>query len=280
MKRPYTIYNSICKKAAKLEGITLEALELVIRNKSESKDPDTRRKALDFGRVYEVEEKIRDGNAVHLFMPDREFCDWLVNCVKESDPRHAWFLQQMLGTKNVGVFHFPCSSKLPSVAFYVVPFDCNVEVDGLGMKTVPKGRWLFVTCGSGNADFECFSCEIGTEQSLLKNAMSHYLVRLIVGLGMYSSCFPEVIRKGPPIDLKHPANHKHQNAVWVQVASEVCSAEGTHESPTAHYRRGHFRVLNSERFTHKRFQAIFVRDTFVKGKCLTVLSPEEADAVA
>jgi len=45
---------------------------------------------------------------------------------------------------------------------------------------------------------------------------------------------------------------------------------------SAHFRKGHFRTLRSERFTHKRWKAVFVKATFVKGEALTILSPEEA----
>jgi len=51
---------------------------------------------------------------------------------------------------------------------------------------------------------------------------------------------------------------------------------GPHASPEGHFRRGHFRVLKSERFVNKRWQSVFVRQTFVGGEAKTVLSPEQA----
>jgi len=130
---------------------------------------------------------------------------------------------------------------------------------------------------TGGNSCDAFSTEIGAETHLLANPQTHYIVKLIVGLGLYASCFPEVIKDGPPQDLKHPANHQYEHPVQIGVAKEVFSQGGTHESPVAHFRKGHFRVLRSEKFTHKRFQSIWIRDMIVKGKAVTVLSPEETE---
>jgi hypothetical protein len=91
---------------------------------------------------------------------------------------------------------------------------------------------------------------------------------------MYIGCFPETLIDGLPVDLKHPSHHHHKDVFTLGISPKV-RLGGTHDSPTPHFRIGHFRVLRSERFTHKRFQTVFVHETFVRGKASTVLSPEE-----
>lgn len=108
--------------------------------------------------------------------------------------------------------------------------------------------------------------------------------KLVLGTGMYISCFPEVVKFGPPDDLKHPAHHQYCEPITIGISENIkerASLGGSHSSPTAHFRKGHFRILRSDKFTHKRFQSVFVSETFVnRDKSLTVLSPEEIGATA
>lgn len=278
MKRSYTTYAFHCKHEAKKLGVSLDELLATVDRASREGNRKDRGMASAYAVLNTVEKLIDEGKAMHIFMPSREFCDWLVSCVKESDPAHAFFLQKLIGVGVPGVFHFPCDAKLDSFTFIIPASETKVDVLGANSwKVVPAGSFLYVAASRSHPEFELFCCEIGHEDSVLNaRPISSYITKLIVGLGMYAACFPEVIKPGPPTELKHPSQHQYRESVQVGVADEVFSAGGTHESPVAHYRKGHFRVLRSERFTHKRFQAVFVRDTFVKGRALTVLSPEEA----
>lgn len=100
-----------------------------------------------------------------------------------------------------------------------------------------------------------------------------YYGKLFCGLAMYWSCFPETVKDGVPEDLKHTAYHNNPVNKTVSVSPEIF--HGDHASPTAHFRKGHFRCLRSEKFKNKRFQVVFVHETFVNGKAKTVLAPEE-----
>jgi hypothetical protein len=87
--------------------------------------------------------------------------------------------------------------------------------------------------------------------------------KLAAGLAMYISCFPETVKAGVPDDLKHPSHHKHKDILTVSLTERVVVGHG---SPSAHPGAGHPRLLESERFTKKRFQVVFAKATFVKGK--------------
>lgn len=79
-----------------------------------------------------------------------------------------------------------------------------------------------------------------------------------------------------PEDLNFPEMHAAvKEAQTIEVSPRV-RGDGTHASPTGHFRTGHFRVLRDEKFTHKRFQSVWVRQAWVgSGECETVLSPEQ-----
>jgi hypothetical protein len=90
-------------------------------------------------------------------------------------------------------------------------------------------------------------------------------VNLISGFISYISCFPEMVHDGVPTGIIHPAHYKHCKSFHVSPL-----IEHDRGSATPHFRSGHFRILSSERFTHKRYQVIFIKECFVKGEAKTV----------
>ena len=93
-----------------------------------------------------------------------------------------------------------------------------------------------------------------------------WYAKLIVGLGMYLNCFPDMLHDGLPEDLKHPSYHKRLKARTIGIAPQVIM----HDGPCPHYRVGHFRLLTAERYVNKKGQVVFVHGTFVKGRAQTV----------
>ena len=90
--------------------------------------------------------------------------------------------------------------------------------------------------------------------------------QLLFGLCLYLNCFPDSVRDGFPNFAKHPAHYKGHECAAVGAAPEILERSG----PAPYFRNGHYRILSSERFKHKRWQVVFVDETFVKGKAETV----------
>ena len=100
--------------------------------------------------------------------------------------------------------------------------------------------------------------------------MGEFYTRMIAGLGLYMSAFPEQVRDGIPADAKRTARISGPTRT-VGVAPAVVM----HDGVTPHYRSGHFRLLSAERYVNKKGQVVFVHGCFVKGQAKTVLSTEE-----
>jgi hypothetical protein len=232
---------------------------------------------LSLGACREVELMILDGKAKHFFITDVSFCDWLVDCVVELTPDYGRFLQELIGVDTAGVIHFPCDSRKVSMGFFVKK-EC-VKPDGTQW---PEWSCLLMQ-HSFNNDQDLFSSTFILPPTLGATSVDKWkqlwYAKLIIGIGMYLKCFPETMIDGLPSDLKHPSHHQHKHVFTVGISEKV-RLGGTHDSPTPHFRCGHFRVLKSEKYTHKRFQTVFVHETFVKGQAKTVLSPEQADEQA
>lgn len=221
--------------------------------------------------AFAVDYLVTIGRGMHFFMGDKAFCDWLVSCVRGLDPDHVEFFWKELIPKNTAaVFHFPNESKLPSFASHLYPRGSFTR-SGAPIKSATA---IFSFSRATNHHFAAHAnCSVFLNGPALFKDGFDYFPKLLVGLGMYASCFPEMIKEGPPTDLKHPSIHCCDNlrSRTVGVSPKIHHQNG---SPTPHFRRGHFRVLNSEKFTHKRFQTVFVSESFVNAsKSKTVLSP-------
>ena len=203
---------------------------------------------------------------IHLFVRDEAFLDWLVSCAPTLEDGSPEAMAEMAGG-NVCVLHFPTKSKYRCLAFMFYPpceenghkasvFLCFSSGEGMNLNDPP----LCIDYSERNHD-------PGTNGSM------H--ARLLNALGLYLSCFPEMLRGGPPDDVKHPAHHQYLVSKTIGISPKV-RVQTERGEVTAHFRKGHFRVLRSEHFIHKRWKAVFIKATFVKGEALTILSPEEA----
>ena len=90
--------------------------------------------------------------------------------------------------------------------------------------------------------------------------------RVILNLFLYMSAFPECVKEGAPSLSKGSVEGS---------ALRVCESNAIkrvyERGPvTPHMRRGHFRVLRSERYTKKRNAVVYVAPTMVRGKADTI----------
>ena len=100
-----------------------------------------------------------------------------------------------------------------------------------------------------------------------KENLNDWMVQFFLNLCAYMSAFPECVVQGPPLE-KTRSSDKRSTIVKISDSLRDVYRDGV--SP--HMRRGHFRFLKSDRYTNKRFQAVYVRPTMVKGSATTVVS--------
>lgn len=94
--------------------------------------------------------------------------------------------------------------------------------------------------------------------------------RIVFNLFLYMDAFPECVSDGPP-DL---TCGEIDGIAPIRVCGSKSIEDLFHQvKKTPHMRRGHFRVLRSERFRNKRFQAVYVKPSMVGGSASTVSEP-------
>jgi hypothetical protein len=85
-------------------------------------------------------------------------------------------------------------------------------------------------------------------------------MRMMYGMFMMLREFPEMLMDGVPDGIKHPAWYRR-----FKNKKRIC-INRVRSDAAPHIRNGHFRMLRSERFVHKRGLLVFVKATMVKGR--------------
>ncbi len=151
--------------------------------------------------------------------------------------------------------HFPTTERQRSV----VVFPDSAMLDPTIMAV--RG-WFFST--SDGVDIANMQMTNGTMGDC------NWICRLIFGFSLYIEAFPDVVVPAGP-QSTYQIGHYRGTHLSVET-SDVARRENENAAVSPHFRRGHFRVLHSERFTKKQGQVVFVKGCFVKGKAYEVLS--------
>ncbi len=61
------------------------------------------------------------------------------------------------------------------------------------------------------------------------------------------------------------------------MTDKIMDPKGSSNSKIPHFRKGFFRMLRSDYYTHKKGQMIYVTETMVKGKAKTISTSERAE---
>lgn len=96
------------------------------------------------------------------------------------------------------------------------------------------------------------------------------ILKLVMGLSLYLDAFPDYCKEigGSFAGIKESEG----TMKIVSSNSDVCEFSERKHSP--HWRRGHFRLLTSEKFRKKQGMTIFVKGSFVRGKAYLVTDQE------
>lgn len=157
--------------------------------------------------------------------------------------------------KPVGfAIHFPAKERSRSVV--VLPDPSAIDLTAGGVR-----RWFFAaTDGEDVCLMQIMPGQLGD---------GDWICRLVFGFSLYIEAFPETVVPSS-IENIHKVGHYDGKKHIVQL-NNVVRTENERAATSPHFRRGHFRVLNSERFTKKHGQVVFVKGCFVRGHAYQVL---------
>ena len=225
---------------------TIFAMRLNAMAKEAEKQQIPGQRAVEDGDVLNVittanaEHALWRGKGVHLFIdPDTESV--IVNAMSKMDNAT---LARYRPSVDIGILYregkepvmYNFASENHSAA--------SVNVESMGVFRVDD----LAIMGEGDAL---------TDDDNLRHLRD--TLRFVCGCFMMAECFPNVFKDGLPDYVKHPNWFKKLNVRSISVARvkrEVCP----------HIRSGHFRLLSSDRYVHKKGQVVFVKPSMIKGK--------------
>lgn len=103
------------------------------------------------------------------------------------------------------------------------------------------------------------------------------MFRLAINTIAYMKCFPECVKEGVPKILFPRGEDRSDNNVVFKMSQAIFEESKHQISKIPHFRKGYFRLLQSDYFTHKKGQLIYITETMVKGKAQTVSKSENIE---
>ena len=89
-----------------------------------------------------------------------------------------------------------------------------------------------------------------------------WMMKLIYGLSLYMDAFPDAVVKTQEGDI-HQIK-QYSGSKNIVVVNDIIREESSNRR-SPHWRRGHFRLLSSEKFVHKKGMTVYIRGTFING---------------
>ncbi|MCQ4139282.1 hypothetical protein [Chryseobacterium sp. EO14] len=129
---------------------------------------------------------------------------------------------------------------------------------------------LFFSHGKNNGVLsDLFYKDLNNKKDLQSITLSK-MFRLAINTIAYMKCFPECVKDGvPKISIPRGEDRSDNNIIF-KMSEKIYDNSNYQISKIPHFRKGYFRLLTSDYYTHKKGQLIYISETMVKGKAKTV----------
>lgn len=211
--------------------------------------------------LYIMEYEMLNGSCQHIFITDNTLLDFFMN----TDLKLTMSLDSLMcyypfekikweeGNQNGENFNIIINHKKNDISY---KFSCNLN----------KYTGVFQIVCSPGVDGTGYSvhgqCKNDNEIKLDDiNKVDQKVFNLLFNLIYYANVFPDKIVPGVPKDFESFETYKGIKTISINPHESIIYRSGV----TPHFRKGHFRNLESDRYVNKKGQIIWVSESFVKG---------------
>jgi hypothetical protein len=212
----------------------------------------------------------------HLFFIDKYLKTFLGN-IKLSDLQGIKQFLNINGEEHQVII--TKKNKMENIIFYNFSIHVPYEKDGyafsLGLDQNTKLTLLFCKGERLSVIPEDYYQKLNnsSDKSELLNATAF---RIAVNTIAYMNCFPNCISDGVPPNMHDDYNSKELKTISVsEKISETSIQKANVKMVAPHFRKGYFKFLKSDFYTHKKGQIVFVSETMVNGKAKTVYTSDK-----
>ena len=189
-----------------------------------------------------------------------DYCKALPECEPIPAPSEDLLFSDLRNHKQIqGAFaiHFPVSEGQQTLIVspdFVAPLSYTAHQKG------------YFTATDSSLNCVCLNKDARKLEDNL-NPRTLEIAKIVFGLSLYMDAFPDVVV--PSADGQIHKVKKYTGSRQIIGMNKVAREESAN-SVSPHWRRGHYRLLQSETFTRKAGQTVYVKGCFVKGKSFDV----------
>ncbi len=217
------------------------------------------------------------GELLHIFFLDKQLRDFLETTSLSDLEGVKKFLYEKGRSKEVIHLYSKTQSNHVVYQFALhLPFESEGYAFSLSIEEDGSVELYFSLGQNGGRMSDKFYSDVnkkGDDISLTQSKM----FRLAINTIAYMSCFPDCVADGVPKNLFERSEDLTAKNFTIRLSEKIKESANTPFSKIPHFRKGHFRLLQSDYYTNKKGQIIFVTDTMVKGKAITVSMSPESD---
>lgn len=217
------------------------------------------------------------GELLHIFFLDRQLRDFLAETRLPDLEGIKKFLYENGEIKDI--FHYYSNTKTEHFT-YKFALHLPNEPDGYAFSLVieeDNSIELYFSHGeNGGRMADKYYTDLNKESDKVSLTILK-MFRLALNTIAYMNCFPDCVADGVPKDLFEKSVGKTDRSVTFFLSEKIKDINSSPTSKIPHFRKGHFRLLQSDYFANKKGQIIFVAETMVKGKAKTVSMSTDTD---
>ena len=217
------------------------------------------------------------GELLHIFFIDRELRDFLETTSLSDLENVKKFLNEKGQSRDVFHLYSKMNSNHIVYRFALhLPYESDGYAFSLSVEEDGSLELFFALGKNGGRMSDKFYAEVNKKndpQSLIQSKM----FRLAVNTIAYMSCFPDCVTDGVPKNLLERSEDMSARNFTLTLSEKVREDGSSSHSKIPHFRKGFFRVLQSDYYTNKKGQVVFVSGTMVKGKAKTVSTSPKLD---
>ncbi|RDI11268.1 hypothetical protein [Flavobacterium sp. AG291] len=217
------------------------------------------------------------GELLHIFFLDRQLRSFLESTPLSDLENIKKFLNEKGTSKDIFHIYSKIQSNRQVYQFALhLPYESEGYAFSLSLEDDNSVQLYFSLADNGGLMSDKFYSDVNKKEDEISLIQSK-MFRLAINTIAYMNCFPDCVVDGVPKDLLERSEDLSAKNFTLSTSEKIKEKESSPLSKMPHFRKGHFKLLKSNYFVHKKGQFIFVSETMVKGRAKTVSTSPEID---
>jgi hypothetical protein len=217
------------------------------------------------------------GELLHIFFLDKQLRDFLEKTPLSDLDGIKKFLYDNGHCKDV--IHLYSKERSESVVYRFglhLPYEADGYAFSLSLEKDGAVELYFSQGDNNGRMSDKFYADVNKKDDEFSLTLLK-MFRLAINTIAYMNCFPDCVADGVPKNLFERDEDKLVRNFTFQLSEKIRDIDNSQVSKMPHFRKGYFKLLQSDYFVNKKGQIIFIAETMVKGKAKTVSMSLETD---